>query len=520
MAERSPRGGSEAIDSRRYVAAIRRDLPLIAAITVALTIAAFAVSLVLPKVYSSAAQVGFDLNTTTSGDAVAQERKINTEVELVTTRPVVTAAAQALVEDGITVDPDTLRDSVEAEPVFGKNVLRIVAVADQPDIAAAYANAVADEYAESRNGAQRSGISSQIRDVNAQIERAETSDQKRELESFRQQLLTERATIVDQVQLATPADVPGGPDSPKPVRNAVLAAFVGIFLGVLVALLRDQLRPRFGSARDLAQFLDLPVMARIPELGRRRPQPAGLRVEQEAIQSLSAAVRIALPPGQSHVLLTTSSVHAEGKTSVTSKLARALAASGQRTLLISGDLRWPRLDALLGVDGRPGFSDLLAAQRNGTLTLERLRTAIVHPEGRDRVTGGADVLPSGTMSSDAAQLLSSGAIDPLLDEIRKLGYAYVLIDATPLLGIVDAKLVGRACDAVLVVSRLERITVSGAMDLRDELDRIGQPALGVVVIGGTSDTSPYYTGAKLPSGAEPAPGGGVTVPPPRGSLRN
>lgn len=514
MADRSPRAGAEAIDSRRYVAAIRRDLPLIAAIAVALTIAAFAVSMVLPKVYSSTAQVGFDLNTTTAGDAVAQERKINTEVELVTTRPVLTAATQALAQnDGIQVDVDTLRDAITAEPVFGKNVLRIVSVADEPDVAAGYANAVADAYVESRNGAERSGISSRIREINAQIERAESTDQRRQLESIREQLLTERSTIVNQVQLATPAEVPGGPDSPKPLRNAVLALFVGIFLGILVALLRDQLRPRFGSARELGQFLDLPVMARIPEYGRRRPQPAAMRVEQESIQSLSASLRIALPAtqsGQTSVVLVTSSVHAEGKTSVTSKLARALASSGQRTLLISGDLRWPRLDALLGVDGRPGFSDLLAAQRNGTLTPERLRSAIVHPEGRDRASGGADVLPSGTMSGDAAQLIASGAVEPFLDEVRRLGYAYVLIDAAPLLGIVDAKLIGRACDAVLLVSRLERISVSGAMDLRDELDRVGVPTVGVVVIGGTSETSPYYTGSSFGDLS-----GGATPPAPR-----
>lgn len=509
MADRSSRAGSEAIDSRRYVAAIRRDLPLILAITAALTIAAFAVSLVLPKVYSSAAQVGFDLNNANTGDAVSQERMINTQVELVTTRPIILRATERLTKKGITADPDSLRDAVSAEPVFGKNVLRIVAVADQPDLAAAYANAVADEYVDSRGAAQRGGYTTRIRELNRSIDEAETGEERSQLRARREELRTEQLQLVNDAQLATAADVPGGPDSPKPVRNAVLAFFVGLFLGVLVALVRDQLRPRFSSARDLGQFLDLPVMARIPELGRRRrPQPAAARVESESIQSLSAAVRIALPPGGSHVLLATSSVHAEGKTTVTSKLARALAAGGQRTLLISGDLRWPRLDSVLGVEGRPGFSDLLAAQRTGTLTQERLRALIVHPEGRDRVAGGADVLPSGTMAADVAQLYSSGALEPLFDEIRKLGYSYVLVDATPLLGIVDAKLVGRACDSLLVISRLERITVAGAMDLRDELDRVGRPVLGMVVIGGASETSPYYTGvqfAPTSAGGSPAP---------------
>ena len=183
---------------------------------------------------------------------------------------------------------------------------------------------------------------------------------------------------------------------------------------------------------------------------------------------------------------------------ISEDMARTLlAASGQPTLLISGDLRWPRLDTVLHVDGKPGFSDLLAAQQSGTLTEERLRATILRGEGRDRTSGSADILPAGTMSSDAARLLSSGAVEPLMDMIRRLGYTYVIVDATPLLGIADARLLARAADKVLVVGRLERISVPAAMDLRDELGRLGTPILGMVVIGGTSEASPYYSGVKF-----------------------
>ncbi len=100
------------------------------------------------------------------------------------------------------------------------------------------------------------------------------------------------------------------------------------------------------------------------------------------------------------------------------------------------------------------------------------------------------MLPAGTMSSDAARLLSSGAVEPLIEAIRHMGYTYVIVDATPLLGIADARLLARAADKVLVVSRLERISVPAAMDLRDELGRLGTPLLGMVVIGGTSERRP------------------------------
>ncbi len=122
----------------------------------------------------------------------------------------------------------------------------------------------------------------------------------------------------------------------------------------------------------------------------------------------------------------------------------------------------------------------------------------------DARTRGVDVIPAGTRTTDAAQLLSSGAVEPLLAGIRRLGYAYVIIDAPPLLGIADAMLLARACDQMLVVSRLERISVNAALDLRDEIERSGVPPLGLVAIGGITESSPYYSGVKPLPGAPAA----------------
>lgn len=501
MADRFSTGAAaESVDTRRYLAAIRRDLPLIGALALGLTVFAVALSLVLPKTYSAVATVGYDLARASASDAVSQERNIETQKVLVTRTVVLAAAQQALGEDGITVDQDTLRAATTANSVFGANLLEIASTSDEPRLAAAYANAIANAYVRSTTGNQGSAIKSQIASLEAAIDDAESPEQRESLRAQQTDLLGQLSAQTDQVTLARAAVVPGGPDSPKPMRNGVLALFVGLFLGILLALLRDQLRPRFTNQRDLAQFLELPVVTTVPELGRRlgvRTSPAAMRVEQEAYQSLSAALRLALPPGQTHVLMLTSSMHAEGKTTVATRVARLLASSGHRTLLISGDLRWPRLDALLHVEGRPGFSDLLAAEQSGGLTAERITAAIVEGGGRDRTAGGADVLPSGTLSSDAARLLSSGSVEPLMEKIRRLGYTYVIVDSTPLLGLADAKLIARATDRVLVVTRLERIAVPAAMDLRDELGRIGVPILGLVVIGGVSEASPYYSGVKF-----------------------
>ncbi len=509
MADRS-HSSVDAIDTRRYLAAIRRDMPLIGALAIGLTVFAVAVSLVLPKTYLASALVGFDLTGTS--DPIGQERNINTQVELVTAALVLTNAKQQLAREGIEVDTNQLLGAIVVQPVFGKNVLQITASSDEPRLAAAFANTVSDAYVTQNVANKTSALDSQIRSLADSIKDAPTQELRSQYIVAQQQAIAEKAAYKSQVSIARSAVVPGGPDSPKPVRNGVLALFVGLFLGVLLALLRDQLRPRFTTTRDLGQFLEVPVIAAIPELGRRlgvRTAPQALRIEQEAYQSLSAALRLALPPSQPHVLMLTSSMHAEGKTTVATRIARLLASSGNPTLLISGDLRWPRLDALVHVEGRPGFSDLIAAEQSGKGATEaQIQSAIMEGDARDRTSGGADVLSSGTLASDAARLLSSGAVEPLMDKIRRLGYTYVIVDSTPLLGLADAKLIARSCDQVLVVGRLERISVPAALDLRDELGRIGIPVLGLVAIGGNSEASPYYSGVKFipPTGNDPVQG--------------
>lgn len=486
----------DTVDTRRYVAAIQRDLPLILSLAVILTVIAFGISMVLPKTYSASALVGFDLGQATGQDSFTQERNVATEQELVTGRLVLLVARERLADEAdLKVDAEQLLEAVEARVVPGKNVLEIVARSEDPEHAAQFANAVADAYVVRRRETQRASLDTQVRNYERSIREATTPELRQQYIDAQQQVIAQREAADDRVSVARAAAVPGGPDSPRPIRNAVLAFFAGIFIGILVALIRDQIRPRFHTPRDLAQFLDVPLLATVPELGRRwlmrSPTPQSLRVEQEAYRSLSAALRLSLQPTRNHVLMLTSSVHAEGKTTVASRLATLLASSGHPTLLVSGDLRWPRADEVMKVEGRSGLSDLLAAQAAGTLTGEQVAGAIVRAPA-----GGVDVLPAGTQTADAARLLSGGAVDPVVAGLRQLGYTYVIVDAPPLLGIADAMLLGRACDHVLVVSRLERISVTAAWDLRDELERLAVPAVGAVVIGGVTESSPYYSGIK------------------------
>ena len=142
----------------------------------------------------------------------------------------------------------------------------------------------------------------------------------------------------------------------------MLAFFGALFLGVLVALARDQLTPRVSGPRELGRLLDLPVLVDIPHVGGRTGRRAILSgAEVEAYQTLRSSLELSLPADRRpHVLLMTGALHAEGKTTATARLGRALAQAGHRVLLVSADLRVPRLHEMFGLPLGFGLADILA----------------------------------------------------------------------------------------------------------------------------------------------------------------
>jgi len=283
----------------------------------------------------------------------------------------------------------------------------------------------------------------------------------------------------------------------------VLALFVGLFLGVLVALARDQLVPRAANQRELSRLLDTPVLASVPHvprrLGRRPKILSG--IEYETYQSLAASVRFALPPdNEPRLVLVTSALHGEGKSTVTARLGAALAQAGHRTLLVSADLRWPTLHEVLGTPIGPGLSDVLQRVEDGEdgESIRRaLEDGIVPVHDRTR-RGTLHLLPSGPKVSDPTRLLTGPAMTALSDVLSDLDYVYVLVDSAPILGIADTLALARATDHMLFVGRLDRLTLDTVFDAREVLDRIDCEPLGLVAVGSRGEASPYYMSARAP----------------------
>ena len=403
---------------------------------------------------------------------------------------------------------DELSSSINSTVDQNANLITITGTDGSAVGAAQLTNAVARTFLAREAEIERRQLRRAEASLNQEVQQLQASNpgdtatqgQIRALQARVAELRVGEASAGADLQLARAAEVPSGPYSPRPFRNAVLAVFISIFLALLVALGRDHLSPRASSQREMSQLLDVPLLVALPDTaGRLRLRRAAheARVEQEAYRTLSASLRLALPPDREHVILTTSALHAEGKTSVTARLGRTLAQSGQRTLIISGDLRWPRIDALLAVEDQKGLSDLLAqVHTTGDIDVEDVSRLVVSGTAREgRGRAGADVLPAGSRVGDeAAQLLTGETLTAVFDAITELGYTYVLIDAPPILGVGDTQILASYCDELLVVARLERLKLSTVVDLRDMLDRTGVHPLGLVVIGGHTEVSPYYSG--------------------------
>ena len=211
----------------------------------------------------------------------------------------------------------------------------VTATAGDPRSAARIANQVAQTFVDEQAAVEKRQLEAARANLLEEQNRLRgTTGADSQLQAIQQRLselgvaLAAAGTELGIAERATP---PEERAAPKPVRNGVLAAFLGLFIGVLVALGRDQLVPRVSSQRELSRLIDLPLLASIPYVNRRfglRPKVLS-GIEYETYQSLAASVRFALPPtDEPRLVLVTSALHAEGKSTV-SRAARRRARPGR-----------------------------------------------------------------------------------------------------------------------------------------------------------------------------------------------
>ena len=287
--------------------------------------------------------------------------------------------------------------------------------------------------------------------------------------------------------------------SAKPVRpsypiNLGLGLGVGLVGGIGLAFAREGFDSTLRTPEQVEAVAGLPAVGIIPELtaGRARRRPANLpKFDCNILDSPHSqlaesyrAVRTALlfsngdiPP---KVILVTSALPQEGKTTVSLNSAIALAYQGAKVLLIDADLRRPEVHACLGVPAEPGLGELLSGEA------ELPVQAAACPQ-----VPNLFVLPAGYRRVRPAEALGSVRMRDLLNNCRAR-FDFVVIDTPPVLAVTDAVVLSKSADGVLLVVRSAQTSEQSLLRARDLLLRVNARIAGVLVNRANLHSSDYH----------------------------
>ncbi len=376
---------------------------------------------------------------------------------------------------------------------------------------------IKNEYQEALRKEQllASDYDKQTQEVTGQDEKAiQYNTLKREVDSHRQlydKMLqqTKQSSIAaalhaGNVRIVDPAELPDKPIWPnfKVLSLAGLAS--GLLFGIVVIMVRERADRSLQQPGEVQLWTKLPELGTIPSAsvdGRRRrakhAKSADVRGQRktfrpekgpsvelmtwnskpslmaEAFRSTLTSIFFVGENGsRPTVLVTTSANASDGKTTVVTNLAIAIAEARRSVLIVDADLRRPRVHALFGLPNEHGLSDLLGDQ---ALSDARISALIQKTE-----IPGLDVIASGPSTHAAANLLYSPNLAELVAKLKKR-YDMVLIDTPPMLPMTDARVIGRLADAVVLVARAEQTTRDAIVAATQRLSEDGIRVLGTIL---------------------------------------
>ena len=307
------------------------------------------------------------------------------------------------------------------------------------------------------------------------------------------------------IRIVDPAVVPSAPSRPAKTRNIALAFLVGLVGGVGLALLREYLDNTVKTPDDVETLVRLPSLAVVPAFqgSSNFPKRSGLlgtrsangheRIElvaqhlpnsqmSEAFRALRTAVLLSQPDRPPQVILVTSALPREGKTTAAGNLAVTLAQLGDKTVLVDADLRKPGVGRLLnlGADKYAGLSSYLA----GVSTLDHV--TVPHP-----VIPNLAAIPTGPLPPNPADLLSSHKLSEAIAELRK-EYKFIVLDSPPVMAATDAVILSVQADGVLLVVRSGETPKEAFSRTCDLLTSVKCHLLGVVLNAVNPSAPDYY----------------------------
>lgn len=478
---------SEEVDLNEYLDVLRRRSLIVVIATLVGSLLALGVSLVQTPIYTARAQILLEPPADLpAGIRPSQALSVETEARLLASASVAERAREML---GTRTSPNELLEHLTVQTTPDTLVLDVLYADPDPDVAAATANAFAEAYVAFRREstlaqitARRTAIEQQLDDLRAQ-QRAETrvlrttdpgsaeyqaaQDALDRLDVQITVLVSQLAslpTTIESGQVIGPAFPPPAPSSPKTVINILAGSFLGLVAGIAGAFIRDRTDDRVRSRSDLAAYLRAPLLAYIPYadpsgdgplLERSPGSPAA-----EAFRAARTTVMAMADRDGARVLAIVSPLEQEGKTTTAANLGVALGYADRKVVVVSADLRRPRLHEIFGLPNERGLADVLA----GTAEPSEVIVASLSPN--------TWVLPAGKRPDRPAELLQSRRLHEVMNQLRS-SFDMVLLDCPPVLGLADCLALVPNVDAVLMVVAVDRSRGRAIAEAQEQIVRIG-----------------------------------------------
>ncbi len=280
----------------------------------------------------------------------------------------------------------------------------------------------------------------------------------------------------NNVSIVERASVPSAPVKPQPVKNLVVALVLGLASGCGFVLLRDYLDNTLKEQEDVEKYLKADCLAIIP-----KHDAAGEGVVTEAYRTLRASLLFNRERDHGNIILLTSSIPQEGKSTTVVNLARALAESGEPTLVVDFDLRRSSVHNQLRLYREPGLSDYCSRETKLDLVMQSTKQP------------NLSAVTSGKLPPNPPALIGSSAVKSFLDQCRER-FTWILLDAPPIVSVTDPLLLAKLADMVLMVVRCNQVDRKLARRSLTALRRTDARVVGVVLNGidPKSDSYHYY----------------------------
>lgn len=429
-------------EQQTYLQVIWRRKGIVIGVVAAFAITAALISATLQKVYatSSTLIVVQPSNAQTFDSVQAAQVVARTYGDLLKSPNIASLVASRLAGNKT---KDSVEGAVSIEPVAETQLIKITA--EDPD--PREAKAIADAYA----------------DVFIEFSKRNLSD-------------ITRATV----SLADSAPLSDSPVRPKPTLYTLLAALLGLAVGLALAFLRERLDSRIRTLEEIESIFDMPVLARVPARGKSE---ASIAAFTESFRVLRTNLQFSTPDGTPRTIALTSMDEGEGKTTATSQLALVTAATGTNVLVVEADVRRPSLQGFFAPGAREPLRPGLSNYFLGGASLEQ----IIHPTTIPTV----EFVPSGPSVPSLSGLLESQRGRTAIDDLAACA-DMVLFDCPPLGLGADASTVAGRVDGVVLVVNLETATERSVRNGLRQLEAVRARVLGFVLNRDSSLEPVYY----------------------------